>query len=220
MPLVSCPACGASVSDAAPACPRCGHPRPGASAARPGARPSQGDRSAGWLLFGILAAFVLVVGLLGIGVYRVVQRVGHPVERRPEEIVDFVDSAETESRRPPVGGPAAGRTLPPDDSTLELSAVEVQPELANREEVQANLSRNYPPLLRDAGVTGTVTLRMRIRSDGSVDTGSITVEQATHDAFSQAAAAVVARMRFRPARLNGRPVPVWVTLPVTFQLAT
>jgi hypothetical protein len=31
---------------------------------------------------------------------------------------------------------------------------------------------------------------------------------------------VVERMRFRPAKVGGKAVKVWVTLPVTFQLQT
>ncbi|HEX6751773.1 MAG TPA: TonB family protein [Longimicrobium sp.] len=112
------------------------------------------------------------------------------------------------------------RTAPPDEGTYELSAVEEQPSLSNSSEVQRQLERNYPPLLRDAGVTGTVTLRMRVMENGSVDPESISVESATHDAFGDAAKRVVSRMRFRPAKVGGHAVKVWVTLPVTFQLQT
>jgi protein TonB len=114
----------------------------------------------------------------------------------------------------------SARTAPPDEGTYELSAVEEQPELSNRSEVARQMSRNYPPLLRDAGVTGTVTIRMRVNEDGHVDAESISVENSTHEAFGDAAKRVVERMRFRPAKVGGRPVKVWVTLPVTFQLET
>ena len=112
------------------------------------------------------------------------------------------------------------RQAPPDEGTYELSAVEEQPELSNRSEVARQLSRNYPPLLRDAGVVGTVTIRMRVLENGTVDPASIAVENSTHDAFADAARRVVERMRFRPAKVGGKAVKVWVTLPVTFQLST
>jgi len=112
------------------------------------------------------------------------------------------------------------RTAPADEGTYELSAVEEQPELTNRGEVARQMSRNYPPLLRDAGVAGTVTIRMRVNEDGRVDAESISVENSTHEAFGDAAKRVVERMRFRPAKVGGRSVKVWVTLPVTFQLET
>ncbi|HEX8903847.1 MAG TPA: TonB family protein [Longimicrobiaceae bacterium] len=112
------------------------------------------------------------------------------------------------------------RTTPPDEGTYELSAVEEQPDLSNRAEVIRQISRNYPPLLRDAGVTGEVVLRMRVLADGHVDPESISIESSTHDAFADAAKRVVERMRFRPAKVGGKAVKVWVTLPVTFQLQT
>jgi protein TonB len=112
------------------------------------------------------------------------------------------------------------RTAPADEGTYELSAVEEQPSLSNGSEVQRQLARQYPPLLRDAGVVGTVTLRMRVLEDGHVDPESISVENTTHDAFADAAKRVVEKMRFRPAKVGGHPVKVWVTLPVTFQLQT
>jgi protein TonB len=112
------------------------------------------------------------------------------------------------------------RTAPPDEGTYELSAVEEQPALSNGAEVQRQLSRQYPPLLRDAGVVGTVTLRMRVLENGTVDPESISVENSTHEAFADAAKRVVERMRFRPAKVAGKAVKVWVTLPVTFQLST
>jgi TonB family protein len=212
MALVTCSECGGRVSSEAPACPHCGYPDPSSLQktlpARPSAPPpSGGGISAGWLILGIVVLGALVVGLFGLGVYRVLQRVEQRSERRPEELVDFADSATK-----------AAPSLPPEDSSYELSAVEEQPVLLNRDEIAANISRSYPPLLRDAGVTGSVTLRMRVGSDGRVDPWTIEVVESTHDLFSQAASNVAGRLRFRPARVGGKPVPVWITLPVTFQL--
>jgi len=100
----------------------------------------------------------------------------------------------------------------------ELTAVEQPPELANRGEAAAMLSRFYPPELREAGTTGAVALRMRLLEDGTVDMPSITVVFSADPRFAGAAIRVVERMRFRPARADGRAVRVWVTLPVTFSL--
>jgi TonB family protein len=102
------------------------------------------------------------------------------------------------------------------EGTYELSAVDEQPQLANQAEVARAFKRNYPPLLRDAGVTGTVTLRFRVAPGGSVDPECISVENTTHEAFGEPAQRIVQRMRFRPARVAGEAVPVWLTLPLTF----
>lgn len=110
------------------------------------------------------------------------------------------------------------RDAAPEEGTYEISAVEERPDLTNRADIGRSISRNYPPLLKDAGITGTVTLRLRVLEDGRVDQESIQVENSSHDAFADAAKKVVERMRFRPAKVGGRPVKVWVTLPITFTL--
>lgn len=112
------------------------------------------------------------------------------------------------------------REAPVDEGTYELAAVEERPELTNRRALVSAIERNYPPLLRDAGVSGTVTVRFRVNEDGTVDSGSITVENSTHDAFGDAAKRAVERARFRPAKVGGRAVKVWVVLPVNFQLSS
>lgn len=96
----------------------------------------------------------------------------------------------------------------------------VMPELINRADVNKWMSRHYPSLLRDAGVTGTVMLSVCIAADGSVEPGSITVQTSTHEAFATSAIQAVGRMRFRPATLHGVPTRRCVTVPVTYNLET
>jgi TonB family protein len=111
------------------------------------------------------------------------------------------------------------RTAPPDVGTYELSAVEEQPRPTNVQELQRQLERNYPPLLRDAGVTGTVQVRFRVLENGTVDVPSISVTSSTHEGFNDASIRSVQRLRFRPAKVNNRPVKVWVELPIQWQTA-
>src|SRR4051794_16837561 len=126
---------------------------------------------------------------------------------------------------PVVVTPAAARVDVASDPALRpiyqgyaLSEVDVQPELLNREVVARALSTHYPTLLRDAGVTGTVTVAFTVDTLGVPVPTSTWVESTTHEAFSTAATSVATLMRFSPARKNGRPVAVRVTLPVSFQL--
>jgi TonB family protein len=100
----------------------------------------------------------------------------------------------------------------------ELSGVEEQPELANRPVVAAALSREFPRDLRQVGATGTVTVRFRVLTDGRVDPATVEVLATTDPAFDTPARNVAVVMRFRPARVGGHAVPVWVTLPVSFRL--
>ena len=107
---------------------------------------------------------------------------------------------------------------PPDQGVYEMSAVEVEPSLSNSSDVQRAMERHYPPLLRDAGVAAHVTLRFRVEEDGRVEPATIEIADSTHEGFSEAARSVAKRMRFRPAKVNGYPVKVMVTFPMTFRL--
>jgi TonB family protein len=102
--------------------------------------------------------------------------------------------------------------------SFDARYVEEQPVLTNRAAVSQALSHEYPRALREMGQTGTVTVRFRVLEDGTADRESVAVERSTHPDFSEAAVRVVYRMRFRAARYRGQPVPVWVTLPVNFNL--
>jgi periplasmic protein TonB len=106
------------------------------------------------------------------------------------------------------------RTTPPDEGTYELSAVEELPRLTNGADFGRQLQRNYPPLLRDARVEGTVTVRFRVNEEGRVDESTITIVDSTHEQFNEPTIRSVARLRFRPAKVNGRPVKVMVDQPI------
>ena len=111
------------------------------------------------------------------------------------------------------------RTTPADEGTYELSAVEEQPRPTNIQDLRRQLERNYPPLLRDARVTGTVQVRMRVMEDGTVDASSIQVTNSSHEQFNDPTIRSVQRLRFRPAKVNGRPVKVWVELPIQWTVS-
>ncbi|HEU4453985.1 MAG TPA: energy transducer TonB [Longimicrobium sp.] len=102
------------------------------------------------------------------------------------------------------------------DVTYELSAVEQPPEMLRANEFGRHLSRNYPPSLRDAGTTGTVLVRFRVLKDGRVDVPSIEVVRSPDPLFDAPVLRYLPLLHFRPARVKGRPVKVWVELPVQF----
>jgi len=100
--------------------------------------------------------------------------------------------------------------------TVEATALEAGPELANGAEAARTLARAYPRRLRDAEVSGMVMMRMQVTAEGRADPATVKVLWATLPEFTTAALQVVQRMRWRPATVDGRAVPAWVTLPVTF----
>lgn len=126
--------------------------------------------------------------------------------------------------RPAASAPPANRRASrkqpadADDAAYELSAVEDVPRPLNVAEIREALRRSYPPTLRDAGVTGTVGVRFRVREDGSVDNGTIRVTRSTLEEFNEPTIQAVRLLRFSPARVNGRPVRVWVELPIEWSV--
>ena len=109
------------------------------------------------------------------------------------------------------------RETPANEGVYAVSSVEQRPELRNSSAVISALQRNYPPLLRDAGVSGTVQVQMVINEDGTPDMSTVEIVSTDHEQFADAARRVVERMRFRPAKVNNQAVKVKIILPVTFQ---
>jgi protein TonB len=101
---------------------------------------------------------------------------------------------------------------------IDVSLAEEKPQLQNGPEVQRLLQRLYPPLLRDAGITGQVQMKFVVNAQGRVEATSVSVINASHDQFGEASTKVVEKMRFRPAKVGGRAVPVLVQIPISWTL--
>lgn len=93
----------------------------------------------------------------------------------------------------------------------------VAPDLKNRDEVGRALEREYPPLLRDAGIGGTVVIYLFIDEEGIVQNTKVN-QSSGHTSLDEAALRVGNVMRFSPAMNRDKKVPVWVSLPITFQV--
>jgi protein TonB len=74
----------------------------------------------------------------------------------------------------------------------------------------------YPEAARKAGLEGTVILEAIIAAFGEVQ--EIRVLKSVHPLLDEAAERAVRQWRYRPATLNGRAVPVYLTVTVTFRL--
>lgn len=92
----------------------------------------------------------------------------------------------------------------------------VLPQLMNGAEVQRALERNYPAMLRDAGIGGRVTLWLLVDENGRVIETDLR-EASGQAAFDSAAARVGQIMRFSPGRNREDRVKVWVSLPIVFR---
>ena len=112
---------------------------------------------------------------------------------------------------------------PPEQADTDLSAAPtftpftVAPSILNRTDVMRAMEREYPPLLRDAGIGGTVKVYFFIDENGRVGDRRID-ESSGHQALDDAAMAVAEIYQFSPALNRDKKVPVWVSFSITFQV--
>ncbi len=110
---------------------------------------------------------------------------------------------------------------PPEDVETDIGAAPVftpytvAPDYTNGDEVRRALEREYPPLLRDAGIGGTVQVWFFIDENGIVQ-NRVVNESSGHTALDDAALRVAPVFKFTPALNRDKAVPVWVSLPITF----
>jgi TonB family protein len=91
----------------------------------------------------------------------------------------------------------------------------VRPDIRNRADVARALEEGYPPLLRDAGIGGTTQVWFFIDENGVVQRTMVN-ESSGHKALDDAALEVAKKIQFTAALNKGEPVPVWISLPITF----
>ena len=124
------------------------------------------------------------------------------------------------SGRGVVGGKAEGKVTTVTAENIEAAPVftpyTVAPTIKNQPEVVRALQRYYPPLLRDAGIGGTVTVWFLIDESGRVIK---TQKQKTsgHAALDDAALKVADVIQFTPALNRDQKVKVWIELPLVFK---
>jgi protein TonB len=114
---------------------------------------------------------------------------------------------------------AAAQTTAADTTPAAVAGADAgyqPPELLNADELPGLKASYYPTLLRDAGVTGEVRMRIAIDSLGRVRHARVLY--AGHDMFADAAREIVRKLRFRPAMEGGRPVASELAFPIEFQL--
>jgi TonB family protein len=93
----------------------------------------------------------------------------------------------------------------------------VRPTLTNVDEVQRALVREYPAVLRDAGIGGVVTVWCFIGTNGIVEQTRV-FESSGFEALDAASLNVASVMRFTPAYNRDQIVRVWVQIPIRFQV--
>ena len=115
--------------------------------------------------------------------------------------------------------PSSTRTVTAEDliAAPTFTPYTVKPALLNAEDVQAALVRLYPPMLRDAGIGGTVLVWVFV-DQGGVVRRSVVKTTSGLEALDSASLKVTNRMRFSPAQNRDTKVPVWVQIPIAFSV--
>jgi protein TonB len=73
---------------------------------------------------------------------------------------------------------------------------------------------DYPDELRREGVSGIVTVKCTIDEKGDVVDPQ--VEKSTNPAFDRPAVAALKKWKFKPAKQDGAPVAIKVSIPIKF----
>jgi periplasmic protein TonB len=106
---------------------------------------------------------------------------------------------------------------PVSRETPSFTPMTIRPRLTNTDEVQRALVREYPPILRDAGIGGTVEVWLYIDQNGKVENVKVN-KGSGYAQLDDAALKVGATMEFTPAYNRDLKVPVWVSIPITFRI--
>ena len=136
----------------------------------------------------------------------------------PDAVREFADSIARERAADPGDLPAdseARQEVPLADAPT-FTPYTVRPDLINEAEVQQAMEDEYPPILRDAGIGGTVNVQFFIDTEGVVQR-VLVAETSGHEPLDEAALRVARMFRFTPALNLDEVVPVWIAIPITFQ---
>lgn len=112
---------------------------------------------------------------------------------------------------------------PPKENKTDLSQAPVftpytvGPRILNQDQVVNAMQRDYPPLLRDAGIGGTVVVYFFINDKGEVIKHQV-FKSSGHPQLDSAAMKVADVYKFSPALNRDKKVPVWVQFGITFQV--
>ena len=146
-----------------------------------------------------------------------------PIQRPANPVVATVDVGEdrTIARTTFQDNPVSELPPPPTRIARDTAYVPhftpftVKPDIKNRDELSRAMEREYPALLRDAGIGGTVTVWFLIDEEGDV-VQTLVNESSGHQALDEAALRVADIAEFSPALNRDRRVRVWISLPITF----
>ena len=105
----------------------------------------------------------------------------------------------------------------PDEVFIVVEEMPAYPggDKALMEFIYANVQ--YPQAAKEKGIAGRVTLRFAVMADGRVDKIAV-IRGIDPDLDNEAKRVVSLLQKWNPGRQGGKPVNVWYSVPITFQL--
>lgn len=136
------------------------------------------------------------------------------IDENSADIIDgkVIDATLVEA---PTPAPPAGNDGEKVFETVEQMPVFPGGDTALMEFISNNL--RYPKNAQDNGIQGRVTVNFVVKKDGSI--GQVKIIRGKDPDLDKEAVRVVKTLpNFIPGTMNGQPVNVWYTLPITFRL--
>ncbi|HOD67618.1 MAG TPA: TonB family protein [candidate division Zixibacteria bacterium] len=150
-------------------------------------------------------------------------KVGIPKPVADEEVVDEDVVIATQEELAEITAPSISEAAGSGDIVVDIQEedfipapedfvpVEVQPE------VISEVKPDYPPLARQAGITGDVYVKALVDEQGNVMKAILAKSSGTQS-LDDAALEAAHKRKYRPGIQNNRPIKVWVTYKVEFRL--
>lgn len=143
------------------------------------------------------------------------------VQWQPPRPAEAVAAEGTVSRagRTEQGEPvyAMSRVVADGGRVYEIGEVDVEPRPRNLAELRRTLERAYPSHLRDRRTEGRVDVRLRVDREGIPR--DMVVTRTSNPEFDRPTLESMALLRFRPGRLDGQPVDVWMHIPIEWHVS-
>ena len=81
-----------------------------------------------------------------------------------------------------------------------------------------SVSPEYPQGALEMGITGTVWLKVLVDETGRIAEAKIVKDSGKDVGFEEAALAAALKTEWKPATVNGRPISVWITYKIDFDI--
>lgn len=148
-----------------------------------------------------------------------VARPARPVVSTVEVSEEITIAPTTFEAHPAEGlGPPPPQVMASDPAERpQFIPYDTPPRLKNGREIERLLVSEYPPILRKAGLGGTVVMWLYLNISGTVER-TLVKETSGNRLLDAAAERVATRMDFEPARNRDKPTAVWVSQAVTFHV--